>query len=50
VPRVPLTDSAAAPDLWRCPDCQGPMRVMERLTPAQILNLERRRIYAIDSS
>jgi hypothetical protein len=50
VPRVPLTDSAAAPDLWRCPDCQGPMRVIERLTPAQILNLERRRIYAIDSS
>jgi hypothetical protein len=50
VPRVPSTDSAADPDLWRCPDCQGPMRVMERLTPAQILNLERRRIYAIDSS
>ena len=49
-PRVSSTDSAADPDLWRCPDCQGPMRVIERLTPAQILNLERRRTYAIDSS
>ena len=50
VPRVPPTDSASDPDLWRCPDCQGPMRVIERLTPAQIRNLEKRRIYAIDSS
>jgi hypothetical protein len=49
-PRVPPPDSANHPDLWRCPECQGPMRVIERLTPAQILNLESRRIYAIDSS
>jgi hypothetical protein len=50
VPRVSQTDCAGDPDLWRCPDCQGPMRVIERLTPTQILNLESRRIYAIDSS
>jgi hypothetical protein len=50
VPNVPATDSAPDRDLWRCPACQGPMRVMERLTPTQIRNLERRRIYAMDSS
>jgi hypothetical protein len=50
VPRVPPTDSVAAPDLWRCPCCQGPMRVIERLTPAQILRLESRPVCAIDSS
>ena len=44
VPRVRSTDSTAAPDLWRCPDCQGPMRVIERLTSVQIRYLERRRI------
>ena len=47
---LPPMDSASDPDLWRCPACQGPMRVIERVTPAQIRNLERRRIYAIDSS
>jgi hypothetical protein len=50
VPRVPPTDSVTAPDLWRCPCCQGPMRLVERLTPAQILRLETRPVYAIDSS
>jgi hypothetical protein len=50
VPRVPPMESASDPDLWRCPDCQGPMRVIEHLTSMQILNLENRRIYAIDSS
>jgi hypothetical protein len=50
VPRVPPTDSVTDPDHWHCPCCQGPMHVIERLTPAQILNLEGRRIYAIDSS
>jgi hypothetical protein len=48
--RIPPMDSASDPDFWRCPDCQAPMRLIERLTPAQILNLENRRIYAIDSS
>jgi rubredoxin len=24
------------PDLWRCPKCGGPMKVIERLTPAEI--------------
>ena len=50
VPLVPPRDSASDPDLWRCPACQGPMRVIERLTPAQIRNLERRPIHAMDSS
>jgi len=40
--RVSRTDCAGDPDLWRCPDCQGPMRVIERLTPTQILNPESR--------
>jgi hypothetical protein len=26
----------AAKDLWRCPECSGPMVVVERLTPAEI--------------
>jgi hypothetical protein len=50
VPRVPPTDFVTGPDLWRCPCCQEPMRVIERLTPAQILRLESRPVYAIDSS
>jgi hypothetical protein len=25
-----------APDLYRCPKCEGPMKVIERLTPAEI--------------
>jgi hypothetical protein len=25
-----------SPDLWRCPQCGGPMRVVERLTAAAI--------------
>jgi rubredoxin len=25
-----------SPDLWRCPKCGGPMKVMERLTAAEI--------------
>jgi rubredoxin len=24
------------PHLWRCPKCGGPMKVIERLTPAEI--------------
>ena len=50
VPRVPPTDSVTDPDLWRCPCCQGPMRLIERLTPVQILRLESRLVYTIDSS
>ena len=40
--RVPSADSTNDPELWRCPCCQGPMRVIEHLTPAQIFNFERR--------
>ncbi len=31
-----LVTSAATPTLWLCPGCQGPMRVIERLTPNQL--------------
>jgi hypothetical protein len=34
-PPVP-TPSAATPILWLCPCCQGPMRVIERLTAQQL--------------
>jgi len=50
VPLVPPMDSASDPDLWRCPACQGSMRLLSASLPAQIRNLERRPIYAIDSS
>jgi hypothetical protein len=50
VPGVPPMDSNSDPHFWRCPNCQGPMRVIEHLTCVQIVNLETRPIYAIDSS
>lgn len=50
VPRVPPTDSVTDPDLWRCPCCQGPMRLIERLTPVQILRVESSLAYTVDSS
>jgi hypothetical protein len=48
--RVPPADFASDPELWRCPGCQGPMRVIEHLTPAQMFHLESRPVYAFDSS
>ncbi len=36
--------------LWRCPVCQGSMRVVERLTATQILDEENRRVCILDSS
>lgn len=50
VPSVPPTDFATDPELWRCPCCQGPMRVTERLTAAQILREESKQVYILDSS
>jgi len=50
VPRDPPTDSVPDPDLWHCPSCQGLMRLIERLTPVQIIRLESRLVYTIDSS
>jgi hypothetical protein len=41
---------AAAPILWLCPCCQGPMRVVERLTAGQLYLEERRPVQRLDSS
>jgi hypothetical protein len=50
VPRVVPADSTSDPELWRCPCCQGPMRVVERLTAAQILREESKQVSILDSS
>jgi len=36
--------------VWRCPRCQGPMHVLERLTALQISYEEGRHVYLVDSS
>lgn len=46
VPGIPT----GAPILWRCPCCQGTMRVVERLTAQQLAWEERRSILRLDSS
>jgi hypothetical protein len=45
-----LTRSALKPILWRCPCCQGPMRVVERLTANELLREESRSPQHLDSS
>ena len=50
VPRVPPVVPASDSELWRCPCCQGPMRVIERLTTAQILREESKQVSILDSS
>jgi hypothetical protein len=32
----PASSTEDSPDLWRCPKCGGPMKVIERLTAAEI--------------
>ena len=41
---------AAASILWLCPSCQGPMRVVQRLTAQQLRLEERRLAQRLDSS
>jgi hypothetical protein len=36
--------------VWPCPQCQGPMHVLERLTALQISFEESRHVYVVDSS
>jgi hypothetical protein len=48
--RVPPAVLASDPELWCCPCCQGPMRVIERLTAAQILREESTQVCILDSS
>jgi hypothetical protein len=49
---LPATEPSSSNTLatWPCPRCQGPMRVVERLTAAQIPFAERRLICVYDSS
>jgi hypothetical protein len=35
---------------WRCPRCEGPMHVLERLTAQRISYEESRQVYVVDSS
>ena len=44
------TPSAPETAVWQCPHCQGPMRVVERLTAKQILREEHRQVCVFDSS
>jgi len=41
---------AVAPMLWLCPCCQGPMRLVERLTASQLRREESRPVKRLDSS
>jgi len=50
VPRPPPVVPASDSELWRCPCCHGPMRVIERLTAAQILREESKQVCILDSS
>jgi len=43
------SQTPSEPVVWRCPKCQGPMRVVERLTAKQILR-EEARVCPLDSS
>lgn len=36
--------------VWRCPRCEGPMHVIERLTAQRICYEESRQVYVVDSS
>jgi hypothetical protein len=48
-PPVP-TRQTVAPILWGCPLCQGPMRVVERLTASQLRWQQSRSVERLDSS
>jgi len=45
-----LTRPIVATVLWLCPVCQGPMRVVERLTASQLRWQESRPVERLDSS
>jgi hypothetical protein len=49
-PPATQASSLHQPSTWRCPLCQGPMSVLERLTAAQILFAETRLACSYDSS
>jgi hypothetical protein len=37
-------------EVWKCPRCQGPMQIVERLTAFQIFYEESRQVCVVDSS
>lgn len=50
-PNPPATvEQTAGAELWLCPCCQGPMRVVEFLTADQIAQEEGRQVAIIDTS
>jgi Putative transposase len=42
--------SSFSDPVWRCPRCQGPMHILERLNALQISYEENRHVYVVDSS
>jgi hypothetical protein len=48
-PAAPSTP-AGEPALWQCARCQGPMRLVERLTALQIIFPQAREVHLLDSS
>jgi hypothetical protein len=49
-PPATHASSSKPPATWQCPLCHGPMRVIERLTAAQISFAETRPVGAYDTS
>jgi hypothetical protein len=45
-PQAPTSESA----IWECPNCHGPMRVVERLTAVQLLYAAERQVCIVDTS
>src|SRR5262249_49269124 len=49
-PLAPPPTPTAEPALWQCARCQGPMRLVERLTALQIMFPQAREVHLLDSS
>ena len=49
-PATAQAPSSSEPAVWRCPRCQGPMHILERLNALQLSYEENRPICAVDSS
>jgi hypothetical protein len=48
--KPPAAPPAGEPALWQCARCQGPMRLVERLTAVQIIFPQAREVHLLDSS
>lgn len=49
-PATARAASSSDPVVWRCPRCQGPMHILERLNALQISYEENKYVYVVDSS